>query len=58
MDYNIINYTDDLEYVRYSLRNVYYKQIGEDYITINIQNENETHYDIIYAEDIKKLKEW
>ena len=27
MDYNIINYSGDLEYVRYSLRNVYYKQI-------------------------------
>ena len=32
MDYNIINYTDDLEYVRYSLRNVYYKQILTYYL--------------------------
>ena len=29
MDYNIINYIGDLEYVRYSLRNAYYKQICE-----------------------------
>lgn len=27
MDYNIINYNGNLEYVRYTLRNAYYKQI-------------------------------
>ena len=32
MDYDIINYTDDLEYVRYSLRNVYYKHILTYYL--------------------------
>ena len=32
MDYDIINYIDDLQYVRYSLRNVYHKQILTYYL--------------------------